>query len=245
MNLVEFKNGFPVTDSQVVAREFGMKHAYLMRIIESVLDDYPDLRVISNHPKTLEIVFFEMRIYRGKEFQVAIMNRPFFTLLVGRLETKHARQKQREFNAAFYEMENRLLQYESNKSNPAWLDTRKESKLIRRAETDVIQQFVDYAVAQGSENAKFYYKHITNATYKALGIIQHKEPKLRDTLAILETSWLISAEHVARQSLLKHMADGAFYKDIFKLVKTDIELFAGHLYLPVNQIEENRAAYLP
>lgn len=109
--------------------------------------------------------------------------------------------------------------------------------LSQKEETDVIQQFVDYATRQGSENAKFYYKHITNTTYKALGIIKHKQPEVRKTLAILETCWLMSAEHVAQQSLLKHMAEGGFYKDIFKAVAKDLERFAESLMIPPKQLQ--------
>jgi len=246
-SLVEFVGGEIVTDSQSVARKLGIKHAYAMEIVETVFEDYPDLRVVHllplNSNKTPEYCKIEPRIYRGQEFKVAIMNREFYTLLIMRFRSPKAREAQRAFNAAFYEMERRLLQAEANEGNQEWLTQRNQSKLGRRLETDIIQQFVDYATSQGSENAKFYYKHITNASYKALGLIQHKQPKLRDTLDWMELSWLTSAEWVARQSLMKHMVAKEHYKAIFVLVKQDIEKFAEGLMIPKNTIEEPRATY--
>jgi phage regulator Rha-like protein len=231
-SLVELKNGMMVTDSQIIAKEFSMKHNKVLDVIENMLDDYPDLRGSQATPNAIEYIDFQDRVYRGRCFRAAIMNREFFTLLVGRFETDRARQWQRKFNAAFYEMERRLLQVDANKNDQQWQGIRSQAKLIRRTETDAIQKFVDYATDQGSENAKYYYKHLTNSTYKALGLIQHKQPKIRETLEAMELGWIISAEWVATQSLLKHMLAGEHYKAIFILVKQDIEKFAEGLMLP-------------
>jgi phage regulator Rha-like protein len=49
--LVEVKKREIWADSGLVARKFGMQHKNLVRVIENVLNDYPDLRVITNDPK--------------------------------------------------------------------------------------------------------------------------------------------------------------------------------------------------
>ena len=67
---------------------------------------------------------------------------------------------------------------------------------------------------------------MTNATYKALGLIQHKKPKIRDTLDCMELSQLMVAENVAKQSIRKHMDEGEHYKTVFALVKQDLEDYA-------------------
>jgi phage regulator Rha-like protein len=235
-SLVEFVGGEIITDSKVIAKELGAKHSFVIEVINDVLNDFPDLRVQHdtplNYKKPIEFCNLENRTYRGQDFIGAIMNREFFTLLVMRFRSERAKKIQRAFNAAFYEMERRLLQAETNEGNQEWLTQRSQSRIGRRLETDIIQQFIDYATSQGSENAKYYYKHITNASYKALGLIQHKQPKLRDTLDWMELSWLTSAEWVAQKSLLKHMESKEHYKAIFVLVKQDIERFAEGLMLP-------------
>jgi Rha family phage regulatory protein len=235
-SLVDIVAGEIVTDSKIVAKELGAKHSFVIEVINDVLNDFPDLRVqhdaTLNSKKPIEYCKLENRTYRGQDFIGAVMNREFFTLLVMRFRSEKAKKIQRAFNSAFYEMERRLLQVESNQGNQEWITQRNQSKLGRRLETDVIQKFVDYATSQGSENAKYYYKHLTNASYKALGLIQHKQPKLRDTLDWMELSWLTSAEWVARQSILKHMEANEHYKAIFVLAKQDIEKFADGLMLP-------------
>lgn len=221
------KRGEIFCDSNLVARKFGLKHAYVVRAVKTLIED---LRVIPNHPK----VMTEEREYRGREFTSYLMSREFFSLLAMRFKGKKALEWQVKFNAAFYDMEKSLILAENNKNNAPWLKSREQTKLVRKGTTDVIQKFVEYATAQGSKKAKFYYKHITNATYKALGLIQHKQPKIRDTLNVLELGFLQSAEFVAQKSIKKHMKNGEHYKAIFVLVKQDLEQFASGLLLKDN-----------
>ena len=230
--LVTVEKQSVLTDSQIIARSLGMKHAYVMDVINKFLDDYPDLRVGLPDPKTPEYIRLEQRNYRGRDFTAAVMNKECFTLLFMRFETPKARELQRKFNTAFYEMEKALLREKSNSDDPMWLATRRQSKAIRLGETDVIKQFVEYATAQGSQSAQFYYKHVTMATYKCLQLVEAKKPKIRDTLDCLELAHLMAAEGLAQRSILKHMAAGEHYKAIFELVKQDLEKFAEGLMLP-------------
>ena len=88
----------------------------------------------------------------------------------------------------------------------------------------MIKDFVEYATAQGSTKANFYYKHLTSATYKALFLVADKFPgQFRDLLNSRQLSFLRSAEIVAADALKDGMAQGLFYKDIFQLAKTKLE----------------------
>ena len=243
MDLVELKKNEIVCDSSMVARKFDMKHNKVTDVIESMLSDYPDLsasstgtkspdfRGSSTTPKTLEKCWKEERNYKGQDYTAYLMNREFFSLLMGRFTTKRAREWQRRFNASFYEMEKALLQLDENGKSSEWAATRLQSKQMRLQQTDVIKEFVEYATNQGSQSAKYYYKHITNATYKALQLIQHKKPKIRDTLNVMELAQLMVAENVAKQSLRKYMEAGEHYKTIFVLVKQDLESLGGSMML--------------
>lgn len=227
MDLVEFKRGSVYCDSLVVAKSFDKKHHEVVRIIKSISDDIKDLRAISNRPK----VITEEREYRGNSYTAYLMNREFFTLLVMRMRGKRAVELQLRFNEAFYMMEERIISMIENTSDKAWIDSRVMSKIGRREETDVIKDFVDYATKQGSKKAKWYYKHITNATYKALGLMFNKKPALRDTLNLYQISELILAEKVATNSIKKWMAQEMHYSRIYELVKDDLCNFAKSLRL--------------
>ncbi len=221
-NLVLSRKEDVYCDSRVVAKKFGKKHHEVMRVIEKLVDDISKLRAISNRPKYNEI----LGEYRGQTFTYYEMNREFFSLLAMRFKTKRAFEWQIKFNDAFYDMEKRLIQSEQNRQSEMYLTQRNQSKQIRREETDIIKDFVEYAEKQGSQHAKFYYKHITNAVYQCLGLVQYQQPKLRETLDLLETNQLIMAEITAKNSLIKYMNENEHYKAIFSLVKKDLEAFA-------------------
>jgi len=231
MTIVEVKSNEAFADSSLVARKFGMKHNKLVAVIESTLDDYPDLRGSSNTPKTSENYFTEERIYRGQPYTAYMMNRAFFSLVAMRFTTKQAREWQRKFNNAFYELENQLMLAEGNKQDPQWLEQRMQTKTLRKAETDVIKQFVDYATARGSTKAGYYYSLITKATYRALGLIQHGTPNIRDTLDSLHLAWLVTLESVAQAALSQYMSQNLPYKEIYRLVADDLERYAEPLSL--------------
>jgi len=229
--LVENKCGEVFADSALIARKFGMKHNKLISIVNSVFSDYPDLRGSSNTPQSAEKYFTEERIYHGQAYTAYMMNRAFFSLVAMRFTTKPAREWQRKFNAAFYQLENQLLLSKSHQHDQQWLSQRSQTKLLRKAETEVIEQFVDYATVQGSQNAKNYYSLITTATYRALGLIQYKQPHLRNTLNALQLSWLVTLESLVQASLRKYMSLDVHYKEIYKLVVNDIRQYAAPLTL--------------
>ena len=195
MELVEFIKDEIFCDSLTVSKKFGQKHAYTVRTIKKLHEDLNNLRVIPSNPKIIE----EERVYRGTIYNVYLMNREFFTLLSMRFKGIEALEWQVKFNDAFYQMEKRILQNEINGTDKDWIKSRTQLKIGRKEETDVIKKFVEYATDQGSKSAKFYYKHVTNATYKALGLMSQNKPKLRDSMNIYEVSQLILAEREARK----------------------------------------------
>jgi len=227
MELVEVSRNEVYCDSSIVARKFGLKHIYVVAIIKKVIKDLSKIRVGGATPKHKTA----SAEYRGADYTVYLMNKDFFTLVVMRFKGSNALRWQLEFIAAFNAMEQRLLSKDANANDPAWLKQRENSKQVRLEETDVIKEFVEYAEAQGSKGAKWYYKHITNATYGALDLISQKKPKLRDTMNFYEISELLLAERRARHLLKKYMALGRNYKDIYESVKDDLIAYGQNLQI--------------
>lgn len=227
MELVEVKKNEVYCDSHIVAKKFGYKNANVANVIEKVMSDLKDIRVDGADPK----VMTEEREYRGNKYTSYLMNRDFFSFLVMRFKGKKAIEWQLKFIAAFNAMEKRILAADDNATDPKWLGQREQGKIARLEETDVIKDFVEYATGQGSKSAKFYYKHITNATYKALGLMVQSKPKLRDTMDLYEISELLLAERIAKNSIKKYMELGRGYKDIYESVKEDLISFGSGLRL--------------
>ena len=231
--LTEIKNNNVFCDSRMVAEKFGYDHNKVVRVIDRIigkLDRFnPDnLSGLNTHfPEFVNQAYG----YRGRVFKYYEMNKTAFSLLAMRFETDRAFEWQLKFVQAFEIMERRLLDVQNNKNDATWRVQREQGKLVRLTAMDTVKDFVEYATAQGSENAKFYYKHITVACYRCLQLIEAKKPKLRDTLDTLELHQLMMAEIVAERSIRRHMDAGEHYKAIFSLVKIDLERFAESLMI--------------
>lgn len=228
VNLIEIEHGEPRTNSYLISQEFGIAHMEMLRKIRNLSMEIPIVRfdeMYSEYDRTV----------RGRSFKTYSMNRDGYMFLVMNISTKKAHEKKLAFIDAFNEMEKALLRADENSHDNQWLKVRSQSKAMRLQQTDVIKEFVEYATSQGSKSAKFYYKHYTNATYKALGLIQHKRPKLKDTLDLMELSQLMVAENIAKQSIRKHMQNGEHYKSVFLLVKQDLIAFGDSLMLESKQ----------
>jgi len=225
MELVEVKKSEVFCDSHIVAKKFGYKNANVAIIIKKVIEDIGNLKVGGADPKVMK----EERVYRGNEYTAYLMNRDFFVFLVMRFKGKKAVEWQLKFIAAFNAMENRIKVADKNAMDPLWVAQRGQGKISRKEETDVIKDFVDYATSQGSKSSGFYYKHITNATYRALDLMVQKQPKIRDTLNLYEISELLLAERIAKNALKKYMGLGRHYKDIYDSVKDDLLKFGSGL----------------
>jgi len=225
MELVEIKGNEIYCDSHVLARKLKQKHAEVVRRIKKLNKDLLKLRVVSNHPCEST----EEREYRGQKYTSYLMRREYFSLLMMRFTGDLALEWQVKFNNAFYLMEKQLIKFKSNSNNQQFLGKRVQSKIARKEETDVIKEFVEYATNQGSKSAFRYYGNITKATYKALGLIVQKKPKLRDSLDMYEISELILAERIATLSLKKYMDLGREYHDIYNSVRDDLLAFGACL----------------
>jgi phage regulator Rha-like protein len=226
-DLVEVKNSEILVDSHLVAKKFEMKHKDLIISANKVIAKIEKLTGGVSAPK----YYIEQRHYRGTDFNVYLMTREFFSLVAMRLTSQRAFEWQVKFNEAFYSMEKRLLQVEQNTVDVEWNSSRLIGKTARLEETDAIKEFAEYATNQGSKNAGMYYKHVTNASYKALGMIAGKHPKLRDEMNLYQLSELMLAERLAASKLREYMELDREYHDIFSSVKQDLIDFANSIRL--------------
>ena len=109
--------------------------------------------------------------------------------------------------------------YIANGKDEKWLGIRKETKQVRKNETDMIQKFVDYAISQGSKHANTYYTHLTNLANKRCGIEAGERDKA-DQKTLLR---LKSLETLIDMRLETLMNNNVPYKEAFSDVKCMIE----------------------
>ena len=144
------------------------------------------------------------------------------------LKSPVAIQRSVEILRAFTAMEHlaatdrlRKARQAERRAQVEWQSARSEGKVVRRQETDVIQEFVQYACEQGSVNSNRYYMSITKMVKSVLG-----EQAKRDTLDAGELMTLAVAERVTAQALQEAMCAGLPYKVIYQSVKAKVTTLA-------------------
>lgn len=226
--LVEVKKNEVYTDSLVYSEKFGIPHRNLLIKIR-------ELAAVGGAPEN----YFKSDKYINKqqrEYERYLISEEGFMFLVMNTKASPERMKyiwemQLLFIKAFKKMQQELLKVKTNQRNLEWSKTREQGKNIRLELTDTIKDFVEYATEQGSKNANRYYSNITKMEYKALGLMQEKIPKLREVLDTMELFQLIMAEDLVKRQIKKYMVEKLHYKEIYLLVKTDLERYVNVLKL--------------
>ena len=101
-----------------------------------------------------------------------------------------------------------------------WIGTREQSKQVRKAETNTIKKFVEYATSQGSTHANNYYTNFTKIANKKAGI----EPGKRDSADQKTLLRLKSLETLIEMRLETLMNNHIPYKQVFTDVKDMIDM---------------------
>lgn len=165
---------------------------------------------------------------RGKKYPKFEMNEQAYMKLAMQLKGyEKAEIVQDMIIEAFSIMKEALLNHKSAE----WLESRTNLKAIRRTETDIIKQFVDYATEQGSKNAQMYYINITKMTNKALEfLVQVKQgAPIRDLFNLEQHFFIGILEHRASEAIKFGMQEQMFYKDIYKYAKNEVNTLAASM----------------
>lgn len=206
--LVYLKNDVAVCDSLQVAEKFNKRHDKVLRAIDDLLESLPKIGECNK-------LFTQSRrkAKNGQMYRMYLMNRDGFSLLAMGFTGKEALEWKFKYIRAFNQME-RLIQ---EKGTAAYQIADQAEKATRKAETDVIKEFVEYARAQGSTHADHYYSNYTRLAYKAAGITD------KTTAAGLQLDELSLVEHLITHTLKAGMAAGYSYRDIYQTCKDRLE----------------------
>ena len=200
------------TDSRLLASVLGHRHR---TILESIDKYETQLKELGEIPFQTELG--SVREQGGRSItRYALLNedQSYFILTLMRNNEQVAKAKL-SLVKAFRDARERLRE----KQSVEWKRAREEGKLSRKAQTDVIEEFVEYATAQGSSNARHYYSNITKGTYKALYLLERSAEikNLRERLSVMQLNQLATAEGIARKAIAEYMDLGTHYKDIYKV----------------------------
>ncbi len=207
------------TTSLLIAEKFGKRHDTVLRSIRNLecsagfrLRNFAESSYVNE---------------QGKDQPVYTVTRDGFAFLAMGFTGKTAALWKERFIGAFNLMVRLLSQQTAHRATTEWLESRASGKVVRLTETDTIQDFIAYAVAQGSQNAQNYYRQITKMEYRALFLIDKAVGDgFRDKLNAMQLMNLATAESVAQRALRDGMAQELHYKDIYQLAKERVHSLA-------------------
>lgn len=231
-DLVLLKNNEPLTTSFIIARELKRTHKSIANIIKQYRIDFEELGKIGE---------FQMSQRNGNNAIYYYLNEQHLTFLIMMLRVKqNENDKVLEFKKKitkeFFRMKNLLLNLSTQKANQEWLEVRKKGKVSRLKETDILKEFKEYAINQGSKGynrkGQVYvtFSNMENSTLFLIDKLMIKELKkkkqsLRDLLNINQLDEIKQADEIIIKALFDGMNKKIHYKDIYKLAKKRVETF--------------------
>ena len=216
--MITIRNEEAWTTSLDVAENFSKEHKNVIKRIEELLENQ----------LIVDRLLFKPISYKdanNREQPAYELNFDGFSLLA----MGFTGDKALVYKLRYIDVFNKMRKIISDRNNVSWIEMRKTGKMLRREETDQLKLFVEYAVAQGSQNANKYYLVISKMTNQALGLVKeyyHNDLKLRDCLNIIELSNVMQAEAIIKNALIDGMNKELFYKDIYQLAKERIVKYA-------------------
>ncbi len=217
-DLVVLHDSVPMVDSVLVGKKFKKDHRQILDAIRRV------------EPESIEFwhANFCASTYRvrGKDYENYLMTRDGFSLIAMGFTGKEALQWKISYINAFNAMEKQLT---THNDSLEWKQARVQIKEVRKSFTDTVKEFVEYATKQGSKSASMYYCNITKMEYAALELVEkgQKVPgDFRNTLDLMDLSFLTTAEQIARAALLDGMNRKFPYKEVYKLAKDKVNEYA-------------------
>ncbi len=217
-DLVVLVGGVPMVDSVLVAKKFGKDHRHILDAVRRLESEVPEFWRANFSASNYQL--------RGKDYDCYIMTRDGFAMIAMGFTGSKALQWKVSYINAFNSMEKALARKDDSVE---WKQARLQIKQVRRSFTDVVKQFVDYATEQGSKSASMYYCNMTKMEYAALELVEkgQKIPSdFRDTLDIMDISFLQTAEQIARAALINGMDRKLPYKEIYQLAKEKVYQYA-------------------
>lgn len=214
-DLVFLKNDEAVCSSLEVSEKFCKRHKNVLRIIGGLLKNE------LTHNMFRKSHYIDKQ--NGQSYPMYLMNRDGFSLLVMGFTGQKALEWKLKYIKAFNQMESMLKE----RNTQLWIEQRKQGKLTRNSETDVIKTLVEYAKEQGSKHSEMLYMTYSKLANKMAGISD------RDTASIMQLNELSFIENIILNQIRVGIERGMHYKEIYKDCKRQIELFKDIAYLNV------------
>ena len=225
-SVVVVKNNELFVGTWDLAQGFQVSHKSLLNRINKYKKEFDSFGfVVSQIPR--------MTGKKGQQINEFLLTEEQSTFLVTLLRNsplvlKFKIHLTKEFFRQRKEIMKLLAVVNNQQRNAEWLEKRRTGKIDRRIETDVIKEFIQYAIGQGSEHAPTYYPNISTMENKCLflNLMKGQFKNLRDVVSGISLSKLQMADRIVAKALREGMDRKMYYKDIFQMTKARVESFA-------------------
>jgi hypothetical protein len=218
MKEVAFYEDQPRVGTYLIAQGLERDHKSIRDLLENYRSDFEDFSVLKTR---------KLKSTGGRAANEYLLDEDQFMFLGTLLKnTKKVVSFKKAIIQQFKKcrIENEKLR--QHKTHPQYQITRDAGKLVRKETTDVMKQFIEYAETQGSKNADMYYSNITRMLNGLLFIVEGKFKNIREMMTIQQLMTCSSAEQIIDRGLKDGMSKKKYYKDIYKDVRSRVELFA-------------------
>ncbi len=224
-----------------LSKGFGLEHRYLKRLIEKYPNEFSEFGIVKKAFRNSENeVCFESDSLlpvttnigkkRGGQVEEYVINEQQYFFLATLCQNSEKIVKfKKAITKQFFKMRKILNDFTIQKQNAEWIAKRDAGKIERRLETDMIKEFVEYAIKQGSKSANKYYMIISkmeNTTLLNIELLNQEFDNMRDHVEGLDLDLLKMADLIVSQALKEGMQREMWYKDIYILARDRVEAFA-------------------
>lgn len=214
--LFTIKHGITYFDSRQVAVMVDKRHDHLIRDIENYIE------VISETPNLGAQNLKADDYFIKSSYKIRGNNKTYPCYLISKMGCEFIGNKMTGdkgilFTAMYVKLFNEMETIQKQKQTEYWQYLRARSKEEYKALTDMIKIFVDYATAQGSKRAKFYYIAFSKLTNGITATID------RDNTDIEHLHSIITTMTAIRKAIADGMAKHEPYKQIYSTCKNRLK----------------------
>lgn len=204
--LVYLKKDDAFTDSLIIAKHSGVDHRKVKSLIRKYRSRLQGFGKLSSP--------CEVESTGGRKATYYELNEEQATFLITLMKNTEAVVS---FKANLVSEFYKMRKFIAEKQTAAWLETRQQGKLTRKAETDVLKQLVEYAKKQGSGHADMLYMTYSKLANKYAGVDK------RDSATVMQLNNLSLMEHIILNVIQNGITAGMYYKEIYKASKARLE----------------------
>ena len=215
-DLVILKKDDVFTTSEVIANGTNSSYRSVQRLIEKYQKDLSEFGKVRFEITPLK----ESKTKQNRK--IYLLNEQQTTLLMTYMKnTMIVREFKKALVKEFFEMRKFIMERHTTE----WVESRKQSKLNRKVQTDAIKELVEYAQANGSKNSNRYYAIYSRLADKVVGIQNRNEANISqlNTLSVVEA--------VIGSTIHECIINGMEYHEIYKICQKKLEVFSNIMYL--------------